>query len=43
MNLQPQIKKVFDIVNALPSMKIFASVDELDDYLDAIQKRVKLV
>jgi anti-anti-sigma factor len=41
MNLQPQIKKVFDIINALPSMKIFASLEELDQYLDSIQKRVK--
>ena len=41
MNLQPQIKKVFDIINALPSMKIFTGVDELDEYLDAIQKKVK--
>ena len=41
MNLQPQIRKVFDIINALPSMKIFTSVDELDEYLDAIQTKVK--
>jgi anti-anti-sigma factor len=40
MNLQPQIKKVFDIINALPSMQIFASVEELDEYLDVMQKRV---
>jgi anti-anti-sigma factor len=41
MNLQPQIKKVFDIINALPSMQIFASIEELDEYLDAMQKAVK--
>jgi anti-anti-sigma factor len=41
MNLQPQIKKVFDIINALPSMKIFTGGHELDEYLDAIQKKVK--
>jgi hypothetical protein len=40
MNLQPQIKKVFDIINALPSMQIFASIEELDEYLDAMQKKV---
>jgi anti-anti-sigma factor len=40
MNLQPQIKKVFDIINALPSMQIFASVEELDEYLDVMQKKV---
>ena len=37
INLQPQIKKVFDILNALPSLKVFANMQELDDYLDAMQ------
>jgi anti-anti-sigma factor len=32
-NLQPQIKKVFDIINAMPAFKVFASVQEFDDYL----------
>ena len=41
MNLQPQIKKVFEIINALPTMQIFSSVEELDVYLDEMQKRVK--
>ncbi len=41
MNLQPQIKKVFEIINAIPSMKIFTSIQELDEYLDVIQKKVK--
>jgi hypothetical protein len=39
INLQPQIKKVFDILNALPSLKVFASIQELDGYLDAMQTR----
>lgn len=39
VNLQPQIKKVFDIINALPDLNIFASVQELDSYLDAMQKK----
>ncbi len=39
-NLQPQIEKVFDIVKALPDTNIFASVEEADQYLAAIQKRV---
>ncbi|MCX6356979.1 MAG: anti-sigma factor antagonist, partial [Candidatus Aureabacteria bacterium] len=38
VNLQPRVKKVFDIINALPGQQIFASVEELDKYLDAIQK-----
>jgi anti-sigma B factor antagonist len=37
MKLQPQIKKVFDILSALPSLKVFASIEELDGYLDAMQ------
>jgi anti-anti-sigma factor len=38
-NLQPQIRKVFDILNALPSLKVFASIQELDRYLEAMQNR----
>jgi hypothetical protein len=41
INLQPQIKKVFDILNALPSLKVFASIQELDGYLDAMQTRAQ--
>jgi len=33
MNLQPQIQKVFEIINALPSQQIFSSIEELDHYL----------
>lgn len=39
VNLQPQIRKVFDIINALPDLNIFSSVEELDSYLDAMQKK----
>ncbi len=38
MNLQPQIQKVFDILKAIPSLKVFASIEELDKYLDVMQK-----
>jgi anti-sigma B factor antagonist len=41
MNLQPQIKKVFDILKAIPTLKVFASVEELDNYLDTMQKAAK--
>ena len=37
MNLQPDIRKVFDIINALPKQRIFASQQELDSYLDTMQ------
>jgi anti-sigma B factor antagonist len=39
VNLQPQIKKVFEIINALPSMQIFSSIEELDNYLTEMQRR----
>jgi anti-sigma B factor antagonist len=38
-NMQPQIKKVFEIVNALPNQQVFSSVEEMDTYLDAMQRR----
>ncbi len=41
MNLQPQIRKVFDIVSALPTMQVFKNIEELDEYLDVMQKKVK--
>ena len=41
MNLQPQIQKVFDILKAIPSLKVFASIQELDQYLDVMQKKVR--
>lgn len=37
-NLQPQIKKVFDIAEVLPSWGIFESVQEADAYFDKMQK-----
>lgn len=40
LNLQPQIKRVFEIINAIPSMQIFESTEELDRYLDAQMKKV---
>ncbi len=39
MNLQPQIQKVFDILQAIPTLKVFASIEELDNYLDVMQKK----
>ena len=41
MNLQPQIQKVFDILKAIPSLKVFANIQELDRYLDLMQKRAR--
>lgn len=39
--LQPGVKKVFDIVKAVDLATVFASVEELDSYLDAIQKQLE--
>jgi len=38
INLQPQVKKIFDIANAFPTLEIFASEAEADDYFDRMQK-----
>ncbi|MET7142234.1 STAS domain-containing protein [Xanthomonas sp. PPL139] len=40
VNPQPQIRKVFDVVKAVPLNEIFTSVQELDNYLDEMQRRV---
>ena len=41
VNLQPQIKKVFEIIKALDGMQVFKDQDEMDDYLAAMQNKVK--
>jgi len=38
LRLQPQIQKVFEIINALPSVTIFSSIEEMDNYLDLMQR-----
>jgi anti-sigma B factor antagonist len=40
VNMQPQIKKVLEIVNMLRGLTLFASIKEADDYFDAMQKNV---
>jgi anti-anti-sigma factor len=40
LKLQPQIKKVLEIINALPGQRIFRDMNELDAYLDTMQKKV---
>lgn len=39
--LQPGVKKVFDIVKAVDLSAVFTSVEELDNYLDTIQKQLE--
>jgi len=41
MHLQRQIKKVFEILNAIPTLEVFSNIQELDDYLDAMQKKAR--
>ena len=40
INLQPQIKKVFEILNAMPAFKVFATIQEFDDYLRGELKKM---
>lgn len=40
LNPQPQVRKVFDIVKAVPVNEVFSSAQELDAYLDNIQRRI---
>ena len=40
VNMQPQIEKVFEIIKALPDQRIFKDIEELDSYLDRMQKKV---
>jgi len=41
VNLQPQIKKVFEIIKALDGMNVFENQQEMDNYLTAMQNKVK--
>lgn len=41
VNLQPQIKKVFEIIKALDGMNVFKNQAEMDAYLTAMQDKVK--
>jgi len=41
INLTPQVKKVFDIVKAVPISEVFASTKELDAYLTVMQSEVE--
>ncbi|CAN1212179.1 STAS domain-containing protein [Tumidithrix helvetica PCC 7403] len=39
VNLSPQVKKVFDIVKAVPIAEVFQDIEELDAYLANMQRR----
>jgi len=40
VHLQPQVRKVFEVITAVSNMHVFASLEELDEYLASIQKQV---
>lgn len=40
VNLQPQVRKVFEIIKVLDIMEVFSNQAELDDYLKVMQKKV---
>jgi len=37
-DLQPQVKRVFEVIKALPQLTVFESIDEADKYLARIQR-----
>jgi anti-sigma B factor antagonist len=41
VEIPPPVRRVFDIIYALPREEIFRNVKELDDYLAAMQKKVR--
>jgi anti-anti-sigma factor len=40
VNVRPQVQKVFEIVRATDLGAVFCSIQELDQYLDAMQRKV---
>jgi len=40
VEIPPQVKRVFNIIYALPKEEIFESIEELDEYLVAMQRQV---
>jgi anti-sigma B factor antagonist len=40
LNLQPQIKRVFELIKALDGMNIFKDREEMDAYLANMQQQV---
>ena len=39
LNVKPQVKKVFEVIKALPKESVFETMEEVDMYLNLIQKR----
>ena len=41
INMQPQIKAVFEIIKALPAIALFENLEEADAYLTEMQRRAR--
>lgn len=39
-HVQPQVKRVFEIMSLVPALNVFESREELDDYLTRVQERI---
>lgn len=39
VNMQPQIREVFEIIKALPGLKVFKDLAEFDEYIAARQRK----
>jgi anti-anti-sigma factor len=40
VNAQPQVRKVFEIMSLLSSFNVFTGTNELDEYLEKVQRRI---
>ncbi len=40
VGMQPQVQKVFEIIRVLPTLQVFQSQAELDEYLGTIQRQM---
>jgi len=41
INLQPQVRKAFEIMNLIPNLNIFEDEKELDEYLAKVQQKIR--
>lgn len=39
VNMKPQIRKVIEIIEALPGLSVFRDMQEMDDYLTLMQQK----
>ncbi len=39
IEMQPQIERVFDIVEAIPNLLVFKKMEDVDQFLDTVQQK----